>query len=70
MVDVMIYSVNTAAWLCQVGQGIVPLFVDGDLAVSALGPVSYKHKLTSCVPRFLDLLPHFKCCFYFEVSLA
>lgn len=66
----MIYNVNTAAWLCRVGQGIESLFVDGDLDVSALGPVSFKHKLTSCVPRFLDLLPHFECCFYFEISLA
>lgn len=57
MVDVMICNVNTAAWLCRVGQGIVPLFVDGDLSVSALGPVSFKHKLTSCVLDFWTYSP-------------
>lgn len=56
-------------WLCQVRQGIVFLFVDGDLAVSTLGPISFKNKFISCVPIFLDLFPCLKFCFYFEISL-
>lgn len=44
MIFVMIYNVNTAAWVCGGWQGIMSLFVDGDLDVSALGPVSFKYK--------------------------